>query len=285
MNSHIPFLGFYEPISSFTHLLSAITFLVFGLKIIFRTRGNSLKFTGICIYITCAIFLFSMSGVYHLLPKGTTSNYVLRILDHAGIYLMISGSFVPFQIILLRGVQRWVPLIIIWVLAITGVSLTSVFFDDMPSWLLLVFFISMGWMSVFTVWFIRKTDITSIKYLFAGGLFYTIGAIIDYAGHGAIPVKVFGPHEVFHIFVSLGAFTHLYAVNRISYFPISDKLVVMVKQTPERLKAYFTTENTVFYGTCEKELRQQIKSWIDKHYLDSLKPKVVKLKYFQEDFL
>ncbi len=285
MNSYISFLGFDEPINSITHLLSAILFLYFGGLMIWRGRGNKLRVAALTTYVVCAVFLFSMSGVYHLLPKGTTPNYVLQILDHAGIYLMISGSFAPFQIILLRGYQRWVPLIIIWILGITGVSLTSVFFSDMPEWLLLIFFISMGWMSVFTVWFIRKTDPVSIKHLFRGGVLYTVGAIIDFVGRGNTSTEIFGHHELFHIFVSVAAFVHLYGVNRISTFPISDKLIVMIKESPKEVKAYFTTENALFYGKDDSELRTKIKEWIDKQYLAALKPRVVKLKHFWEDQL
>ncbi len=282
-HSSIAFLGFSEPISSITHLLTALFFLVFGLRLIWLSRGNALRVTGHSIYIFCATFLFSMSGVYHLLEKGTTSNYVLQILDHAGIYLMISGSFVPFHIILLRGLKRWLPLIMIWILAITGVCLTSIFFKDMPEWLLLSFFISMGWMSIFTCYYIKKAERKTFTYLFLGGSLYTIGAIIDFAGSFTILPQVLGPHEVFHLFVSAAALTHFYAVYRISKFPISDKLVVMVKQSPQSIKAYFTTENALFTASTIELIKSNIKTWIENTYPQNLKPKEIKIKYFNEE--
>ena len=280
-----PFLGFSEPISSISHLLSAVLFLGLGSKMIWLGRGNMGRTTALVIYTFCGIFLFSMSGVYHLLDKGTTSNYVLRILDHAGIYLMISGSFTPFQIIFLRGLKRWLPLIGIWILAITGLTLTSIFFSTMPEWLLLSFFISMGWMSLFTVAFIFPIDRPTVKFIFMGGVLYTLGAIADFARAPIIITQVIEAHEVFHFFVSAAAMVHFYAIYRIATVPISDKLTVIVKLRPHQVKAYFTSENACFFLENDAELKTVVKNWIEKFYPLKLRPKFVRFKYFKEDGL
>lgn len=285
MTDRIAFLGFSEPISSFTHLISALIFFIIGCKMIYQGRGNLARTTSLFVYIFCCVFLFSMSGVYHILEKGTTSNYVLQVLDYAGIYLMISGTFTPFQIILLRGYKRWLPLISIWILAITGLTLTSVFFESMPEYLHLIFFIGMGWLSLFTVWFIRSVDLTTVKFIFLGGLLYTFGAIVDFS---RVPVLISGvleAHEVFHVFVSLAALSHLYAINRISQRPISDDLTVIVKKTPKLLKAYFTSEKGYFRVSSDQEVRETISIWIQENYLPALKPRKVRIKYFKEDRL
>ena len=281
----IPFLGFSEPISSLLHLITALFMLVYGIRMIWRSKGNRLRTLSLCAYVFCTVFLFSMSGVYHLLEKGTTSNYVLRILDHAGIYLMIAGSFTPFQIILLRGYKRWILLSLIWILAITGVSLTSVFFDSMPEWLLLSFFITMGWMSIFTVLFIRKVDPKTTLYIFWGGILYTMGAGLDFLRWPNILPQILEAHEVFHIFISAAAITHLIGVNRISQMPISHKLTVHIKKTPHKMKAYITTEKAVFEASSEEQVKGLIKDWITKNFPKALRPKRVKVKYFEEDHI
>jgi channel protein (hemolysin III family) len=204
----ISFLGFSEPISSIVHLLSALFFLVAGTTMIYKSNLHRLPLAGMVIYIFCAVFLFSMSGVYHLLEKETTANYVLRILDHAGIYLMIAGSFTPFQLILLKGAKRWGVLIPIWILAITGLTLTAIFFDSMPEWLLLSFFIAMGWLSLFTVYFIRKIDFLSVKYIFSGGVLYTVGAAFDFLRWPNLIDGVLAAHELFHLFITAAAMVH-----------------------------------------------------------------------------
>jgi len=285
MNNVIPFLGFSEPLSSMSHLLAALFFLAVSFTIIFKARGNKFRVSALTLYFMCNVFLFSMSGVYHLLQKGTDANYVLRILDHAGIFLMIAGSFTPFQIILLRGLKRWIPLISIWIICILGVTLTSIFFDDIPRWIILTLYISMGWMSVFTVWFIRKFDLDTVWLITLGGVFYTIGAILDHMKWPVIIKGVFEAHELFHLMIVIASIIHLYAIYRISHLPISDYLTVIVRKMPDCYIANFATENGEIKAQSEQELKELINQWIHDHFPLDKKPKHVRIQYFEEDFL
>jgi channel protein (hemolysin III family) len=285
MLTRIPLWGFYEPISSFSHLISAIIFLVFGIRMIWKGRGNLTRSISLMLYIGCCFFLFSMSGVYHLLQKGTTANYVLQILDHAGIFLMISGSFTPFQMILLRGTKRWIPLTVIWILAICGVTFTSIFFDNMPEWLLLSFFIGMGWMSLFTLKYIWNTHRQTAKLIALGGVLYTIGAIFDFVRWPVIYRSIFEAHEMFHLFVTAGALVHFYAIYKISRIPISDTLTVIVKNFPDKVVAHFTSEKALFWAKDDHEIRLKIQEWINANFLKKLPPRKVRLRYFKEDQL
>lgn len=285
MLERIPIPGFSEPVNSLSHLLSAGFFLLFGLWMLFKGRGNRGREFSLGLYVFCNVFLFSMSGVYHLLEKGTDASYVLRVLDHAGIYLMISGSFTPFQIILLRGAKRWIPLAAIWVLAATGISLTAVFFESMPEWMLLAFFISMGWMSLATVWFIRKTEPQTVKLIFLGGVFYTLGALFDFLRWPALIPSVFEAHELFHLFVTAGALTHFAAIFRIADFPVSNSLTAVVKKLPGKYKAYFTSERAVFHASSDEEMKEKILEWTKRRFLKPLLPKRIKIKYYEEDNL
>ena len=284
-HSIIAIPGFSEPVSSISHILTSVVFLIIGAKMIWTARGNGLRVFSIGLYVFCAVFLFSMSGVYHLLEKGSTSNYVLQILDHSGIYLMIAGSFTPFQIILLRGSRRWVPLILIWILAITGLTLTAIFFSDMPESLLLSFFIGMGWMSVSTVWFIREIDRFSLKYIFIGGVLYTIGAFFDFSKWPNLYPQVLEAHELFHFFVMAGALSHLYAIYRIASFPISNTLEVEIRKYPDHFYALIKKENAIFSSNCKESLMMDIKSWVDSRYLKKLRPKHLKISHYEVEII
>ena len=103
MNNVISLPGFAEPISSISHLLYACIAFIASFFLLYRGRGNSQRFRGLFIYSLSLVYLFSMSGVYHLLSKGTTASYVLRILDYTGIYFLIAGSFTPIHLILFRN--------------------------------------------------------------------------------------------------------------------------------------------------------------------------------------
>ncbi|MDC8830155.1 PAQR family membrane homeostasis protein TrhA [Alteromonas gilva] len=280
----VPILGLSEPISSLSHLITAVIFLIVGLKIIFDSRGNTLRVSGISLYVFCAVFLFSMSGVYHLLENGSLGNFVLQILDHSGIYLMISGSFTPFQIILLRGYKRWLTLILIWILAVTGLTLTAIYFEEMPEWLILSFFIGMGWMSLLTVWFVKDIHIATVKIIFLGGIIYTLGALIDFLRWPNPIEGVIHAHEIFHLFVSAAALVHLYGIYTLSQIPISSRLVLIVKYYPNFIWAKFTTENIIFKSYTKEEIFNDIEAWIKKEFPEKLKPKNIKVKYYREDF-
>ena len=283
--TYYSFIGFSEPVSSWTHLIASIVFLIVGLKMLYHARGNNLKSLSLLIYVFSGVFLFAMSGVYHLLNKGTTANYVLQILDHAGIYLLIAGSLTPFQIILLRGYKRWIPLVFMWILAITGLTLTAIFFENMPEGLILTFFLGMGWMSLFTVWFIRKTSINTIKLIAIGGLLYTIGAMIDFTKWPTLIEKVIEPHEVFHLFVVAAALVHLYAVLLISRKPISQSLTVNITKFPEYYSGIITSENMNFTGKSEESIKQQLQDWIRESYFEEFAPNEIRIRYYREEHL
>jgi channel protein (hemolysin III family) len=124
--------GFTEPFSSISHLLASFSFLIIGMILVQKSFGNKSRVFSLGVFAASNIFLFAMSGVYHLLEKGSTANYVLQILDHDGIFLLIAGTFTPLHAILTRGYSRWPILVVVWLIGINGVVFTSIFFSDMP---------------------------------------------------------------------------------------------------------------------------------------------------------
>ncbi len=150
-----------------------------------------------------------MSGLYHLSEKGFTNNKILQILDYTGIYALIAGSFTPIHMILFQGKERWITLVLVWVLAITELTLTAVFFDLIPGWLHLTFFLTLGWMGLSTFWHLHRRHFRHLLFdLTLGGVFYTIGALIEFMKKGILIPGVIESHEVFHVFVIVGAAAH-----------------------------------------------------------------------------
>jgi|GEM_PF-3453297 len=115
---------------------------------LFLLRSSGIGRTHIFLFSVfgfACVFLFSMSGVYHFLAAGSIARHVLRILDHAGIYVLIAGSFTAIHGVLFRGFMRWGIILIVWILAINGITLGTIFFDSMPESLSLIFLLSFGW--------------------------------------------------------------------------------------------------------------------------------------------
>jgi channel protein (hemolysin III family) len=155
------------------------------------------------------VLLLSLSGVYHLLSPGTAGRSILLRLDHAAIFVLIAGSFTPVHVILLRDLWHWHLLAWIWVLAIAGLVLKTVYFDATPQWLGLLMYLGLGWLGVIsTVALARRSGVRFVLPLVWGALAYTLGALADFAGWPVLVAGVVGPHEVFHLAVIAGVSFH-----------------------------------------------------------------------------
>lgn len=281
----IPIPGFSEPFSSISHLIGAFVAFIASFFLLYRGRGNNSRLFGLFVYSSCLVFLFSMSGVYHLLEKGHTANYVLKILDYTGIYGLISGTFTPIHLILFRGVHRWLVLAIVWVLSITGLTLTAIYFEEIPHSLSLTFFLSLGWFGFYTMWKLYQVHSKRLViYLLLGGLSYTIGAVIEFAGWPILIPGVIESHEIFHVFVLLGAFFHWKLVYKISKFPISSEITINVTEFPGHVfHGVATSEHISFDASSIEEMKTKVMKWVDEKFHRDMRPEVIKFKFFKEE--
>jgi channel protein (hemolysin III family) len=199
--------GFSDPISSFTHLFIGVPiFVIMTFVLLWRGRGDTPRMITLGIYGLSNILLFTMSGVYHLLDRESTARHVLQRLDHAAIFLLIAGTFTPTHYILFRGWKRWGPIVFVWIAAIIGITLKSIYFNDLSEFLSLSLYLGLGWIGVISAYFIWYAyGYEHCNPLIWGALSYTIGAVLDYLQYPIIIPGIFGGHELFHIGVLLGA--------------------------------------------------------------------------------
>ena len=204
-----PIPGFSEPFSCFTHLFATIVFIPWGWILIRRGRGSRVRVVSLTLFVFATLLMLSMSGVYHLLSPGGAGRAVLARLDHAAIFVLIAGTFTPPHCILFRGVMRWGMLLVIWSIAITAITLKSIFFADFPEWLGLCLYLGMGWMGVVSGWaLLKRYGFKSIRMLLWGGIAYSVGAVFDFARAPILITGVVGPHELFHVAVLVGLVLH-----------------------------------------------------------------------------
>lgn len=204
---HLP--GFHEPFSAISHLLGALVFLILGVVLLVRGRNTGYGRIYLGIYAASVVLLLSMSGVYHMMVRGGAPHRVLERLDHGAIFILIAGTFTPVLGILFHGWLRWGPLAAIWVAAVAGITLKTVFFEDMAEWLGLTFYLAMGWVGLGSgILLARRYGFNFIKPLLIGGLAYSIGAVIEFLRVMVVVPGVIHPHELFHIAVLMGVFWH-----------------------------------------------------------------------------
>jgi channel protein (hemolysin III family) len=208
---HLP--GVHEPFSSFSHLFGALLFLLLGFHLLQRGRGDRTRLIYLGIYAASCVLLLSMSGVYHMLERGTTAHNVLGRLDHGAIFVLIAGTFTPAHGILCRGRWRWAPLAFVWTVAATGITLKAVFYDDLPYWSDLTFYLGLGWLGGITALYLgRRYGFAFIKPLLFGGIAYTAGAMVEVLHMRSLIPGVVNAHEILHIADLVGASFHFYFI-------------------------------------------------------------------------
>ena len=202
-----------DPFSGFSHLLGLILSII-GTVVLVYNSNNSTQTIAFLIFGLSMILLYASSATYHLFGRSPEEVDIFRKIDHAMIYVLIAGTYTPFCLIALDGLWRSIPMIVIWVLALAGISTVFLksFWSKTPRWLATSLYILMGWLAVVIIYpLYLSIGIKPIIILLLGGLFYSIGAII-YAIKKPNITKGFGFHEIFHIFVLLGTITHFLGV-------------------------------------------------------------------------
>lgn len=141
---------------------------------------------------------FGASALYHRVTWTPALRPWMRRVDHAGIYLLIAGTYTPVCLLVLDGTWRLVILVIVYAGALAAVVLKFVWVDA-PKWLAAVLGITLGWTGVIVLpQLATRLDPAAVALLGAGGLAYTAGAIV-YARRRPDPLPaVFGYHELFH---------------------------------------------------------------------------------------
>ncbi|NVJ59860.1 MAG: hemolysin III family protein [Gammaproteobacteria bacterium] len=207
--SIIPIPGFSEPFSALSHLVAAGVFLLFGCRLVKYTKHMPVRVITVSIYVFSVVFLLSMSGVFHLLEPGSPERAVLQRLDHAGIFVLIAGTFTPIHAILFSGFWSWGFLLFIWAIAITGLTLKTIFFNELAEWIGLMIYIGLGWLGIISGFLTHRLHgFKVIKPLLYGAFAYTIGAVMEFIRFPIIFDGVIGPHECFHIAVIAGIAWH-----------------------------------------------------------------------------
>jgi hemolysin III len=201
-----------EPVSGLTHLGGAIAALIGQIVLLVLASSGLEKLISTLVYGLSLVGLFSASAAYHLVNAGPKVTAVLRKLDHSAIYLLIAGTYTPFCVNAFSGFYRWGLLAIVWAIAIAGI-VVKLFYMGAPRWLSAGIYVLMGWLCLMAAGEMT-TALTpfALGWLIAGGVIYTLGAVV-YATKifNFVPGK-FGFHEVWHIFVLLGALAHFVAV-------------------------------------------------------------------------
>jgi hemolysin III len=171
--------------------------LVVGSLLVAYSEGGRRRVAA-SVFAGSVVAMLGASALYHRITWSPRARPWMRRIDHAGIYLLIAGSYTPVGLLSLHGTLQHVTLAIVWAGAAVAILLKFLWVDA-PKWLAAVTGIALGWAGVAALPQVAHTaGVTPVVLLAAGGVAYTAGAIV-YATRRPDPFpNVFGYHEVFH---------------------------------------------------------------------------------------
>lgn len=204
-------IKYYEPKEEKFNVISHAVGLVLSiialvLLVVYSSiYGSTRHIVSFSIYGASLIVLYSASTFYHYV-QNPKLRYRLNIFDHSAIYVLIAGTYTPFTLVILKGWVGWTIFGVSWGLAIAGIIL-KLFFIGKYDKISTFAYVLMGWLIIFAIKpLVNNLPFEGLMWLLAGGIFYTIGAIL----YSFKNLKY--NHAIFHIFVLLGSFSHFIAV-------------------------------------------------------------------------
>jgi len=190
-----------------SHAVAVIASLV-GLVLLVAVAarsGGPWRIASCTIFASSMLFFYAASTLYHSV-RSDRARYLFRILDHAGIYLLIAGTYTPITLVTLSGKVGWWLFGTVWSLAIGGIVFKSMMVHRLK-FLAPFLYIVLGWLIIFAFEpLLEAMPLPGVNLLITGGVIYTVG-ILFYA-IDRIPFN----HAIWHLFVICGSFFHYLAI-------------------------------------------------------------------------
>jgi len=190
-----------ERFNTISHILGiplAFVVLFVGLSRLLVKAIDITSFLGLLVFVITIIDVYFVSSLYHRTDATTYNKKLFRVLDHCTIYLLIAGTYTPICVTLMsEHVVGLVMLIVEWACALIGIILNAFFFKSkIVQVISLLLYLAMGWLVLFCGGYVYMSAL-SFGFVLAGGIIYSIGAILYAVGKK----KNLYLHSVFHVFV------------------------------------------------------------------------------------
>ena len=169
-------------------------------------NGDSIYIFSLTIFGLSLISLYTASTLYHSTQEPVARNFY-RTLDMIAIYVLIAGSYTPYALVMLKGIEGWKLFGIMWLIAFTG-AIWKIFTTGKYNVISTILYLCMGYICLFYINpLLTKLPYEGLIWLISGGAAYTIG-IFFYAMDDKIPYN----HAIWHACVLFGSFSHFMSI-------------------------------------------------------------------------
>lgn len=238
-------LDFREPASAWTHGI-ALVFAVLGTLVLWKRSQGLGKRLSLLVYGLGMIFCYAASTLYHGVRLPVDQLGIFVRLDSAGILALIAGSYTPLAWNLLRGHWRAWTLIAVWGTAITAMAVLATG-RRFPLSLATGIYLGMGWGALACYARIaRVVSHRAMTPIIVGGLFYSVGAVLNLLQWPSLWPGVFGYHDLFHLFVIAGSLSHFKFILKV-VVPFGRRPATKSRRE-ERYGSLIPTEELGAYG-------------------------------------
>lgn len=206
-----PIVKQYPPKEEFINVLSHGIGFIFSiaalviLVISASLTGDVWHIVSFSIYGFSLVLLYLASTLFHS-AKNLKLRKRLNVFDHASIFVLIAGTYTPYLLVTLRGPWGWSLFGVVWGFALLGVIL-KLFFTGRFRLLSSIAYVAMGWIIIIAIKpLIQNLDTGGLVWLLAGGVAYTLGAVLYMLKN--MPYN----HATFHFFVLIGSACHFISI-------------------------------------------------------------------------
>ena len=178
--------------------------IVGGAWMVWRAHASQTMLPAICVYALGLLLMFACSAAYNFAPSQRQP--MLRKFDHAGIFVMIAGSYTPFFLVTLDGIWCWAMLVVVWSVALFGVF-AKLCLPGIAKSFWVAIYLLLGWAGIVVIKpIIAGLDSTVLWLIAVGGAFYTVG-VTFYVRKSMVYNRA-----IWHAHVLGGALSHWYAI-------------------------------------------------------------------------
>jgi hemolysin III len=208
-----------EPFCSLSHLVGAALSVAGLVVLLGATSGRPWHVTSVAIYGASLILLYVASTLCHAVHCSPKTGQRLDAFDHAAIFLLIAGTYTPLCLVTLRGPWGWTILAVEWALAVVGIVLVMLG-QVRAQWPRVAVYLAMGWIAmVAVVPLMQLLPGWAIFWMLAGGLLYTLGAILYAMDWPHLWPGKFHAHDLWHVLVLAASACHFVMILRFIAMP------------------------------------------------------------------